>query len=455
MITVDFDHGTLTLDRAAFEEHEIVKWDARTKQYRCRAIDYRQLVEELYENTIEYTDNARSYEKLDLKLKAAITPRPHQKGALDAWVESGKRATVCLPTGAGKTLLAVMAIATVKRSTLILVPTIDLMQQWEAVLSKFFATEIGLLGGGSHEIRPITVATYDSGQMHVEHIGNRFGFLVFDECHHLPGPLYQNIAICSLAPYRLGLSATLERSDGKEELIYELIGPLVYEGQIQKMIGNGLSPYNVVTIEVPMNEEEEELYKVARQVYISFLRSNRIDMSSPRGWQNFLFKSSRSPKGKDAFKAYREQKRLAQASRAKLVELWNILMHHRQDRIIVFTNDNALAYEIGRKFFLAVLTHQTKVKERKKMLSQFKEGDIKVLVTSKVLNEGVDVPDASVGIVVSGSGAVREHVQRLGRILRAKEGKKAVLYELVSKGTAEYFVNKRRREHSAYQGSSD
>lgn len=100
---------------------------------------------------------------------------------------------------------------------------------------------------------------------------------------------------------------------------------------------------------------------------------------------------------------------------------------------------------------MPVLTHHTKVKEREFFLNSFRQGDYRILVTSKVLNEGVDVPEANVAIVVSGSGTVREHVQRLGRILRAKEGKRAILYELISAGTGEYFVNQRRKMHSAYE----
>jgi superfamily II DNA or RNA helicase len=112
-----------------------------------------------------------------------------------------------------------------------------------------------------------------------------------------------------------------------------------------------------------------------------------------------------------------------------------------------------MAYRIGKLFFLPVLTHLTKLKERENFLQAFRQGDYSILVTSKVLNEGVDVPDANVAIVVSGSGSVREHVQRLGRILRGRPGKQAYLYELVSKSTSEHFVNERRRRHLAYQQS--
>jgi superfamily II DNA or RNA helicase len=122
--------------------------------------------------------------------------------------------------------------------------------------------------------------------------------------------------------------------------------------------------------------------------------------------------------------------------------------------LIIFTDNNELAYKIGRDFCLPVITHKTKLKERKTFLEYFRSNVLRVLVTSKVLNEGVDVPSASVGVVISGSGAVREHVQRLGRILRNAPGKRAVLYELVAKSTSEKYVNERRKQHHAYQKPS-
>ncbi len=120
--------------------------------------------------------------------------------------------------------------------------------------------------------------------------------------------------------------------------------------------------------------------------------------------------------------------------------------------MLIFTADNATAYRIGTAFCLPVITHHTKTAERIAFLDAFREGRYPVLVTSKVLNEGVDVPAANIGIIVSGSGSVREHVQRLGRILRPSPGKTALLYELVSLGTGETYVSERRRNHPAYNG---
>src|SRR5690606_18957499 len=124
---------------------------------------------------------------------------------------------------------------------------------------------------------------------------------------------------------------------------------------------------------------------------------------------------------------------------------------HRTDRAIIFTQDNATAYGVSRRFLIPVITHQTKVKERSEILQGFDQGRYGAVVTSKVLNEGVDIPSANVAIVLSGSGSVMEHVQRLGRILRRQGDKRAVLYELVSKNTSETSTSDRRREHTAYQ----
>ena len=180
------------------------------------------------------------------------------------------------------------------------------------------------------------------------------------------------------------------------------------------------------------------------------MRSRGINFSRPDGWQQFIAEAARDQNGRAIMASYREQKRISRASRAKLRMLWQLLRDHAGERTIVFTDDNATAYAIGEQMFLPVLTHHTKSAERKKMLDAFRSGKLPVLVTSKVLNEGVDVPEAAIGVIVSGSGSVREHVQRLGRILRPSDGKVAQLYELISAGTAEAFTSERRRSHAAF-----
>jgi len=456
-ITIGFDKSTLLINN--LPDHILpllnkVKWDSRTGEYRAPAYYYRDIVLTLRHHKIAYKDLARLFQPCEFPIKHKISPRVYQEEALMAWQKEGSKGVVVLPTGAGKTILAVLCIEKTSRPTLIHVPTIDLMHQWHDVLKKHFEIPIGLLGGGANEIQPITVATYDSALLHVNHKGNHFGFQIFDECHHLPGAQFKYTAIGSIAPFRLGLTATPERNDGKQNLLYDLCGPLCFQSHIHELKGSTLSTYDVITIEVEMQAEEREMYESARQCYIDFLQEEQIFFNQPYGWNNFLYKTTQSQKGREAFKAYLLQKQLSQASKSKEEKIWEIVQQHTKDRILIFTQDNEMAYRIGRRFFWPVLTHNTKIKERTNFLDRFRNGTYSILVTSKVLNEGVDVPEANVGIIVSGSGSIREHVQRLGRLLRARKDKHAVLYELVSKNTGEYFVNKRRRKHSAYKESS-
>jgi superfamily II DNA or RNA helicase len=285
----------------------------------------------------------------------------------------------------------------------------------------------------------------------MDHMGDRFGIVIFDECHHLPSGSFALSARSCVAPYRMGLTATPERGDGREVDLDALIGPIVYRKDIVELSGNYLADYDVERVSVELTEAERRLYDAERSLYRGFLARHGIRMSSPAGWGEFVLHSSRSVEGRRAMAAYRMQRRLAFAASAKLDYLEHLLSVHRRDRAILFTEDNATAYDVSRRFLLPAITHQTKVKERSRVLSGLADGSYGAVVTSRVLNEGVDVPDANVAVVLSGSGSVREHVQRLGRILRKKDGKRALLYELVTARTGETYTSERRREHSAYR----
>ena len=139
------------------------------------------------------------------------------------------------------------------------------------------------------------------------------------------------------------------------------------------------------------------------------------------------------------------------AAGAKLQKLDELLARHAADRVLIFTADNATVYQIARQYLVPAITHQTKTRERKQILERFHSGEYPIVVTSQVLNEGVDVPAANVGIVLSGTSTIRENVQRLGRLLRKQKGKQAILYEVVARGTTEEFASDRRRQHHAFQ----
>ena len=451
-----FDLGTLTLSGGSDElPEELAAFftaDPRSGTLRARACDYAEIFLRMRKSGLDFLDRARNFSPLELS-DPGLSLRPHQKRALAAWQAAGFRGVAAMPTGSGKTILAVAAIHRMQRPALVLVPTIDLLTQWAGVLEKFFRCKIGMLGGGSHEVLPLTVSTYDSALLNMEFIGSRFALLVADECHHLPGAETRLAAAMCIAPYRLGLSATPELPEDRAAVLKDLIGETMIEVAINELEGKSLSPYRLETIRVPLDPDEEALYRQNRAVYTNFLRRHGINFSSGSDWSRFLQLCARSQEGKQVLRAFLEQRRIARGGKAKLRTVWELANRHTGERMIIFTADNATAYELGRIFYWPVLTHHTKSGERKEFLDRFRTGDYPVLVTSKVLNEGVDVPDAAVGVVLSGSGSVREHVQRLGRILRPAAGKtQAVLYELISADTSEENVSRRRRNHEAYRG---
>ena len=452
-ISLSFDAGTLIVDHVTTEQKKLlgtlICYDERIRSWRARACDYSHIILLLHKK-YPFQDDARDYGTLEVQLPSDFKARPHQDQALKAWKSSSCRGLVVLPTGTGKSYLAQMAIQFCKRPTIIMVPTIDLMHQWHRGLEENFGCTVGMLGGGNRDIQPLTVSTYDSALLMMEFIGNQFGLLIFDECHHLPGERMKQSALMSIAPFRMGLSATPERETPDLSLYNQLTGPLCFRMEIEELRGDILSPYRTELLELELEEDEEFAYHENRQVYLDFLKMSGISFQNGDGWARFIMACARSKEGKAAFKAFHEQKRIARCGRSKFRAIWDITRDHAGERIIIFTADNATAYEIGRRFFMPVLTHHTKPAERKLMLERFRSGQHPCLVTSKVLNEGVDVPEASVGIIVSGSGSTREHVQRLGRILRKSKDKQAVLYELISRNTSESNISERRRQHSAY-----
>src|ERR687889_962732 len=225
-LVLRFDAGTLLLDGAGAGARVpgAFRWDARVLRWRAPAWEYRRVVTDLTREKVGYEDHARAYHRFDFPTRFLVEPRPYQQEAIAEWKRAGQCGVVVLPTGAGKSLVAQMAIEQVKRSTLVVVPTIDLMNQWYDLLLSCFQAEVGLIGGGYFETGALTVTTYASAFRFMERLGNQFGLIVFDECHHLPSGVHRHAADLCIAPYRLGLTATPERADGADLLLEQLIG---------------------------------------------------------------------------------------------------------------------------------------------------------------------------------------------------------------------------------------
>jgi superfamily II DNA or RNA helicase len=423
--------------------------DKRFHFLRTQPIHFSSVKRALLQQQTPFTVAFEERPTLPFSIALAMEPRPYQENALTAWLAQGSAGVVVLPTGAGKTFVAAMAITETGLWTLAVVPTIDLLQQWRTALATTLSLnidDIGTFGGGEKELKPITIITYDSAALYPRELA-RFGLLIFDECHHLPAPTYRLIAESAFTPLRLGLSATPERSDMAHIELDELIGPEVYRRSPAELTeGRYLAQYQEKIIDIALSSEAEIRYAEQRRIYSSFLRRRRIVIRSPEDFQQkLIFLSARDPEARAAMLAWREARHIAMNAPAKYSEIERLLHKHATDQVLLFSEYNPVVDEISRRFCLPSITYKTPAEERRTILDRFRTGQYTKLVTGRVLNEGVDVPDCRVAIIVSGNSTKREYIQRLGRILRPKEGE-ALLYELVTTGTTEEEMAKRRKE---------
>jgi len=440
-----YDRGTLILLEVpeGFKPPPYFKYDPRSKCYRTLAVNYRRAVKDL-PGVEDYVIKKLECRWTDVE----ISLRDYQRAALEAWLRAGGRGVIVLPTGAGKTRIALAAITRLKKAALIIAPTLELVDQWISRVNDLLGIDAAEYTGESKEIGCVTVSTYSSAYLNAEYLGNKFHLLIFDEVHHLPSEAYRQIAELSAAPYRLGLTATPEREDRLHELLPRLVGHIVYRLSVDDLKGSYLADYDTVRIYVELGEEEAKRYRSLVRRYREYLAKRGLSLRQLEDFEQLVMRSGYDPEAREALLAWMEARRLAFNAEAKLERLSELLARHRRDRIIIFTDSNELVRRISTLFLIPEITYKTPKEERKKIMAMFREGTINAIVTSHVLEEGVDVPEANVAVIISGTGSRREFVQRLGRVLRPKNGKKAVLYEIVTKGTGEVYVSKRRKRGS-------
>jgi superfamily II DNA or RNA helicase len=415
----------------------IFSYDDRIKKYRAPAYRYADIIKK-----DGITDRVFTNKKLEIS--SEIKLRPYQKKSLEMWERNNYSGTIVLPTAAGKTILGIYAITMLKVPTIILAPTIELIIQWRQKLKDLLNMDIGQIGGGEKEIKDISVSTYDSAYLMAESLGNRFKFIIADEVHHMASESYLQIAKFYASPYRLGLTATYERDDMLHEVLEKYMGGKVFELGYEEL-NDFISNYKIVRIPIDLSEEAEKEYEKNHEIFLSYLKKRNIKLNGNMDFEHLIM-TSWNPEGKEALMAWRRSREIAFNAERKVEYLKYLLSKHAGEKIIIFSEDTSTAYTISREFLVPALTYMTSGKERKKYLEMFKSGEITVLATSRILDEGVDVPDASIAIIMSGSGSTRQFRQRLGRILRPSEGKDSYLYELVSSGTTEYGTSRRRRK---------
>ena len=421
------------------------KWDPRNGLYRIKASHYKDVLDYFKESRIRVEDNVQNLPPLE-QIKSNVELRTYQNKALENWRHAGNRGILVLPTAAGKTFIALKAIDLLKTQTMIIVPTLDLIDQWKKRIRECLSVEAGAVGGGENNVRMLTVSTYDSAYSQAAQLGNRFMFLVFDEVHHLASPGYMQIGEMYIAPHRMGLTATYERTDQRHELLPLLVGDPVYSIEVEELTGKHLAPYTYEKVAVELTREEQETYDAQMNVFKNYLRDRGIVLKSAVDFQNFIMTTGRDPRAREALLARNKALKVAVNSEAKLNLLAEKLEAYKNEKVLIFTLYNDLVYDVSRRFLIPAVTYQTPREERREIMTNYGNGKYKAIVTSQVLDEGVDVPDASVGLVLGGTGSTREYVQRLGRLLRKKEGKTAKLVEIISKETVEVGISRRRHQ---------
>jgi len=353
--------------------------------------------------------------------------REYQKDAVRSFFDNGS-GVVVLPCGAGKTLVGAGAMATVKTNTLILVTNTVSARQWRTELLKrttLTEDEIGEYSGQTKEVKPVTIATY---QILTAKRGGQYshlalldaldwGLIVYDEVHLLPAPVFKLTAELQ-ARRRLGLTATLVREDGREGDVFSLIGPKRFDAPWKEIEAQGfISPAACFEVRVDLPQSE------------------RLEYAASADDQRY---------------------RLAATADAKLQVVTDLVARHEGESILVIGQYLDQIEELGELLHAPTLTGSTPVAERERLYEEFRNGELRVLVVSKVANFSIDLPEASVAIQVSGSfGSRQEEAQRLGRLLRPKEsGLTASFYTLVARDTVDQDFAQNRQRFLAEQGYS-
>lgn len=450
-VRMRFDRGTILIEGLAELGDRLgdvaarfgVLWDARVGAHRAPARLFYALAGELRRRGVLDPDGPGLPHFVPPSGLRPPELRTYQAAALAAWRFAGRRGVVVLPTGAGKTRVALAAIAATRAPALCLVPTRVLLAQWVTALAAIGCAPVGRFGDGERCLAPVTVATYASAYRNMAEIGDRFGLVVVDEVHHFGGGLFDDALDMAIAPLRMGLTATPPSPGPRRDGLARLVGPLVVELGIGDLSGDALAPFERVVMRLPLDEDERRDYEALAAIYREAARrfsGNHLDAS----WEDFLREAARSDEGRLGIAAWRRASRLLAYPRCKQRALALLLERHRQDKTLVFVADNETAYAIAREHLIMPLTCDIGAPERKRVLERFREGSLRAIVSAQVLNEGLDVPDAQVGIIVAGRRGEREHVQRVGRLLRPSAGKCALVYELVVERSGEVAQANRR-----------
>ena len=297
-----FDRGTILLTEPLHDVNLVeapgVLWDPRVSAHRAPASRYPALRSWLREAGVEFEDIA-ALPRLTPDAWSTVTLRPYQEAALSAWELAQHRGVVALPTGSGKTRLAIAAIRRTGLSALCLVPTRVLLDQWSREITTVYGGAIGRYGDGARQMAPLTVATFESAYRHMARLGDRFDLLIVDEVHHFGSGLRDEALEMMVAHARLGLTATPPREAAVVNRLAELVGPIVFELAVGDLAGGFLASFGAITLHLELSPEERSAYSALHALFTNVHTEFR-QLAPGASWADWSRHAGRSAEGRRA-----------------------------------------------------------------------------------------------------------------------------------------------------------
>lgn len=373
-----------------------------------------------------------------------LPPRPWQLQALRAWAASGRRGVVEAVTGAGKTMLGIHAVCRTLHEggrAMVLVPSTDLVGQWKADLERVLpGVPIGDLGAkGGLRRCPLVIATVQSAIRRPELVPpDTEALLVCDEVHHMGANQFGR-ALDERFNQRLGLTATFERSDGGHNTVLRpYFGSVVFTlDYVQAAEANVIAPFSVWLIGVPFTDGETLQYSQMQQQMIDMRQVMVTEWGAPRSgsdlmgtlqvWSGQESNWARCRMARNYLKMFNQRRELLAGAQSKLEALGRLAPTLASaSRALVFCQTVESAQESAAclaRFKIDVEPYVGGLNKtaRKRLMDGFRQGSPQIMCAPKVLDEGIDVPSADLGVILAASSSERQMIQRMGRVLRPKD----------------------------------
>lgn len=360
-----------------------------------------------------------------------------QRHALNMWAKSGFVGSIIAGTGFGKSRCGVLAAGKTLRDHIegegrgiVLVPTVQLRDQFEEEFSKW---------GYEDVVDLIDFVCYQSAYKLKD---NHYNIVVCDEVHLGLSPEYRKFFENNTYDRLLCMTATLPEENDYKLHLFKL-APTVYRISLDQCVAMGLvSPYDIICVPIKLTDDEQKEYKSINKKFV-YWKYQLGQFGAFDAAKAIMANKNASAKDKQAaarfYACIRDRKKIVDFASNKVAQLQKLVIQNLDSKMLVFGGANAFTdtlCDATQPFSVSYHSGKTK-KQRENALLEFKEGNKNVLCSTKALNQGLDVPDASVGVVCGLTSKALPMIQRIGRLIRFQEDKKGKIYILYVKDSQE------------------